>query len=114
MADTDTKACPICAEKVQASAKKCKHCGESIDGPGGRGSSPFAACPKCDAKRGETVSFTWWGGLLGPRLLSHVKCGGCGAGYNGKTGKSNDTAIAIYLGVGVVIGLGIGAAAIFA
>lgn len=39
--------------------------------------------------------------------MSHVKCGGCGAGYNGKTGKSNDTAIAIYVGVSVVIVAGL-------
>jgi hypothetical protein len=34
-----------------------------------------------------------------------VKCSECGAAYNGKTGKSNNTAIGIYLGVSVLIGL---------
>jgi hypothetical protein len=41
-------------------------------------------------------------------LLTHVKCAQCGQAYNGKTGKSNDTAIAIYLIVSLVIGLAIG------
>ena len=27
----DTKACPFCGEDVKAVAKKCKHCGETID-----------------------------------------------------------------------------------
>ncbi len=42
------------------------------------------------------MSFTWWGGILGPKLLSHVKCGSCGTQYNGKTGGSNTTGIIIY------------------
>ena len=42
------------------------------------------------------MSFTWWGGIIGPRLLTHVKCPGCGHAYNGKTGKDNTTGIVIY------------------
>ncbi len=42
------------------------------------------------------MGFTWWGGILGPKILSHVKCGSCGTQYNGKTGKDNTTAIIIY------------------
>ncbi len=48
------------------------------------------------------MSFTWWGGLLGPRVLTHVKCPGCGHAYNGKTGRDNTTGIVIYT---VVVGL---------
>jgi uncharacterized protein (DUF983 family) len=44
---------------------------------------------------------TWWGGALGPYLLTHVKCPECGMTYNGKTGQSNTTAIIIY---SVVVG----------
>ena len=65
--------------------------------------SAYASCPECQSSNAKPVSFTWWGGLLGPKLLSHVKCGRCGAAYNGKTGKSNSTAIAIYFAVGVVV-----------
>jgi hypothetical protein len=28
---TNTKECPFCSEQVNATAKKCKHCGETID-----------------------------------------------------------------------------------
>ena len=60
-------------------------------------------CPGC---RQDVVpvpiTFTWWGGVLGPRLLSHVRCPGCSTRFNGKTGAANTTAIAIYL---VIVGL---------
>jgi len=32
------KACPYCAETVQDAARKCKHCGEMIDGGNSSGS----------------------------------------------------------------------------
>jgi hypothetical protein len=32
-ADSSTKACPYCGEKILAVAMKCKHCGEFLDGP---------------------------------------------------------------------------------
>jgi uncharacterized protein (DUF983 family) len=53
----------------------------------------------------EKVGFTWWGGMLGPRMLSHVKCKSCGTTYNGKTGQSNTTGIVIYSVVLFVIGI---------
>ncbi len=55
-----------------------------------------ASCPKCGGTEVEKVGFSWWGGYLGPKLLSHVKCQKCGTKYNGKTGKDNTTAIVIY------------------
>ncbi len=64
--------------------------------------SEYAPCPFCNASNAEKVKFTWWGGLLGPKLLKHVKCLGCGKGYNGKTGKDNTTNIVIYT---VVVGV---------
>lgn len=64
----------------------------------------FAQCPKCKNANAEQVKFTWWGGLLGPKILKHVKCNSCGAKYNGKTGKDNTTGIVIYsLVVGVIV-----------
>ncbi len=65
--------------------------------------SPYGmpTCPQCQSGNVHKPSFTWWGGLLGPRLLNHHVCNGCGLGFNGTTGKSNATAIGIYLAVGV-------------
>lgn len=59
----------------------------------------YAPCPKCRNAAAERVKFTWWGGVLGPKLLAHVKCGACGHAYNGKSGKDNTTGIAIYFAV---------------
>jgi transposase-like protein len=57
----------------------------------------FAPCPQCGSVKAEKVSYTIWGGMIGPRLLNHVKCQDCKATFNGKTGKSNTGAITIYL-----------------
>jgi hypothetical protein len=69
--------------------------------------SQYAPCPKCAEVGAKPVSFTWWGGILGPKLFSHVRCSSCGATFNGKTGKSNNTPIAIYLIVSGLIVLGV-------
>lgn len=78
----------------------------------------YAPCYACGQSNAQPVSFTWWGGLLGPKLFTHVKCQACGVAYNGKTGKSNSTAIAIYMAVGfgicLVLLLLIGGFAVFA
>jgi hypothetical protein len=68
----------------------------------------YKPCPKCSATTAQPIGFTWWGGVVGPKLFTHVKCQSCGMAYNGKTGRSNDQAIAIYLGVSTVIGLAVG------
>lgn len=105
----DTKPCPHCAEQIAATAKKCRFCNEWLDKKeearlkGPPGSLEWKPCPKCRLQHGERVSYTWWGGLLGPRLFSHVRCKNCKTEYNGKTGESNATAIALYVGVSVVI-----------
>lgn len=66
------------------------------------------ACPYCKQDVGHSdVGFTWWGGLIGGRLLHHVRCGGCGNHYNAKTGKPNTVAIAIYITVVSLLGLAI-------
>jgi endogenous inhibitor of DNA gyrase (YacG/DUF329 family) len=59
----------------------------------------YVACPKCGKPDPKKVSFTWWGGILGPKLLTHVKCEACGAAFNGKSGKDNTTGIVIYCAV---------------
>jgi hypothetical protein len=56
----------------------------------------YAACPNCQGTEAEKVSFTWWGGWMGPKLFNLVKCRNCGTTYNGKTGRSSTSAIAVY------------------
>ena len=58
--------------------------------------SDYKPCPKCAATNAAKVGFTWWGGALGPSLLTHVKCPSCGTTYNGKTGQPNTAGIVIY------------------
>jgi rubredoxin len=71
-------------------------------------------CPKCGDKRKEAVKYTWWGGVIGPKVLNHVMCLGCGHKYNGKTGQDNTQGIVIYSIVVGVIVLAISAGVIIA
>ena len=56
----------------------------------------YQPCPRCNNTLPQPVKFTAWGGVLGPRLLSQVRCANCGYNYNGKTGKSITSGIVIY------------------
>ena len=67
----------------------------------------YVPCPTCGAERPRRVSFTWWGGLFGPALLSHVRCPHCGTQYNGRTGRSNAAGIAISAVVTLLVGSGL-------
>jgi hypothetical protein len=67
----------------------------------------YQRCPNCDSRDAEKVGFTWWGGLLGPSLLTHVRCADCGTCFNGKTGESNAVGIAVYLIVSGVLAFGL-------
>lgn len=73
-----------------------------------RSAGQYADCPHCGAPGNATkVSFTWWGGLLGPALFCHVRCNECGGCYNGKHGDDNTMRIAVYVGVSLVLAVGI-------
>jgi hypothetical protein len=71
----------------------------------------WAECPNCGAP-GDAyrLSWTWWGGMIGPLFICHVRCNRCGGTYNGKSGDYNTTRIIIYyainLGVGLLIFIG--------
>lgn len=67
----------------------------------------YAPCPKCRSSAGEKIRFTWWGGILGPKILTHVKCRDCGSKYNGKSGKDNTAGIVIYSAVVAILVLGL-------
>jgi hypothetical protein len=66
----------------------------------------FADCPHCGCPgHAKRVSFTWWGGIVGPSMFHHVKCEGCRRCYNGRTGADNTVGIVIYTTVSMAIGL---------
>ena len=58
--------------------------------------SQYKPCPQCGSLNADKIRYTWWGGALGPAIMTHVKCQNCGTQFNGKTGKSNQTNILIY------------------
>ena len=70
----------------------------------------YVACPQCNSVYVDKVGFTWWGGVLGPKLLSAVKCGQCRYQFNGKTGASLKGPIAIYMIVVFIIAFAVLAA----
>jgi len=63
----------------------------------------IAACPNCGSRDAKKISYTWWGGALGPRLANLVKCNSCGTEYNSKTGKSNRQFVIIYMIVSALV-----------
>jgi hypothetical protein len=67
----------------------------------------YADCPNCGAP-GDAykVGFTWWGGIVGPAIISCVRCNRCGTNYNGTHGDYNGKRILIYSLVvyGIVFG----------
>jgi hypothetical protein len=73
------------------------------------GSEQVAPCYKCGSPYAKRISFTLWGGIVGPRLVNHVQCVRCSSTFNAKTGQSNNTAIIIYdavcLTVAIVLGV---------
>lgn len=64
----------------------------------------YAPCPNCAGSKAIPVKFTWWGGVIGPKLLKHVSCSQCGTKYNGRTGASNTAGIVIYTVVLLIVG----------
>ena len=68
-------------------------------------------CPRCRADvEPLPVSYTWWGGFLGPKLLSHVECPQCRGRFNGKTGQDNTSAIVLY---SMIVGLAVAAVCVY-
>jgi ribosomal protein S27E len=58
-------------------------------GKDGKPAKKYKPCPKCGAEGARRVRWTAWGSFYGPAMFTHVVCPECGAGYNGKTGRSN-------------------------
>ena len=72
-----------------------------------RTAGEFANCPSCGVSNATKIGWTFWGGALGPKMFTHVKCHSCRTRYNGKTGGYNTTGIVIYLAVSLAIGIGL-------
>ncbi len=53
-------------------------------------------CPQCGQVAGKRVKFAWWGGAIGPAIMSLTKCQACGYQFNAKTGKPTKNAIIAY------------------
>lgn len=71
---------------------------------GKRKAEGWAECPNCgaagDAKK---VKYTWWGGVLAPKMFAIVRCNQCGTSYNGRSGKYCTVGMIIYLSVGILL-----------
>lgn len=68
---------------------------------------PGSGCPKCGSNSVSAVGWTWWGGMLGPKMMNHTKCQSCSYTYNSKTRQSNTRGVVIYSVVAGVIGLAV-------
>ena len=44
-------------------------------------------CPYCQHSQATRVTFTPWGGVVGPFVFSLVKCDACEKQYNGRSGR---------------------------
>lgn len=53
-------------------------------------------CPQCGQAAGQRIRYTWWGGLIGPALLSLTVCRACGHQFNSKTGQPAKKGIIVY------------------
>lgn len=73
-------------------------------------------CPRCGDPNISKVTYTWWGGLLGPSMLNLMRCRACKYEFNGKTGQSTKNAVIAYnlvafglvlliVGIGIVIAM---------
>jgi hypothetical protein len=60
-------------------------------------------CPQCGSSDIKSIKYTWWGGLIGPKLLHHTKCNSCKFLYNSKSRKSNTNGIILYFVITFVI-----------
>jgi hypothetical protein len=64
-------------------------------------------CPRCKSQNVHQPSFTWWGGVIGPKLFKHTICRACGFGFNRETGLANRNKIVTYTIVVSVLAVGV-------
>ena len=82
----------------------------SVIGYGGGG----RACPGCGSGPLHEPGFTWWGGLVGHKILGVEQCKSCKRWWVKNTAQPGTTRVTVYVVVGIVLGLALAAAWIFA
>ena len=70
-----------------------------------RASVEAAPCPGCGAQDARAVSFTWWGGVLGPRMFHMVRCNACNRAFDSQSGGTLGRKILVYQVVSISVGL---------
>lgn len=66
---------------------------------------PYATnrCPACQTGQLESPSFTWWGGLIGHKILNIHRCANCKKWWVINTNTPGQPRIIIYLIAGFLI-----------
>ncbi len=74
--DRGTRPCPYCAEAILVEARKCRHCGEYLDGSGqeARGRPDLARDPKMEAHLQAIAVWYRIGALLGVVVVVGMGC----------------------------------------
>ena len=75
--------------------------------------SAHRLCPGCGGGPLHEPSFTWWGGLVGHKLLGVEQCKQCKKWWTKSTGQSGDARVAAYLVIGLLLGFAIGGAWVY-
>jgi len=60
-------------------------------------------CPRCGSPFVDEVRYAWWGGVLGPSMLSLMKCPNCKLQFSGKTLQDAKNGIIIYNVIALVL-----------
>jgi hypothetical protein len=62
-------------------------------------------CPACGTGKLSQPTFTWWGGLIGHKILGIERCTSCKRWWVKKTGRPGGTRVLIYAAAGIALGL---------
>ncbi|MBS1720976.1 MAG: hypothetical protein JST35_11065 [Armatimonadetes bacterium] len=60
-------------------------------------------CPSCQSPNVTAVKYTWWGGVIGPKMLNLHKCNNCKMNFNAKTRQNANTGILLYTVISTVV-----------